>query len=408
MREGNIIKRTLAAMLACVIVFTGGIGITARRALAYNAGVEAFVNSLYSDCLGRTADPAGFNDWCTRLTNGSITGKQAAYGFFYSSEFINTEMTCSQAIDIFYRVFLNRTADPAGKAYWLGQISQIDFMGDLGTLFTGFADSTEFADKCASYGIIAGPHINVATGTASGFTVDTTATDARGITGSSGYPGDISGIQWYYDNGFREYNIYLGLGRYQRCLYREFDCTAEYNAINNYRAGMGLAPYNVYTDGPFHDYVLIRAIEVAYNFDHSSPCYWAYPKYMNVVIPEESHHAPDMPVLGVTVTENILSGSTDIYLPFDYYVNSPMHEKEYRYRMFWNGSEYVDLGDNHQNHNMAAASVEVYFVLDDGTITSRSPMATDTTIVHHFDDMPFNSFYDERTTGRSEVEIFWI
>ena len=109
-------------MLACVIVFTGGIGITARRALAYNAGVEAFVNSLYSDCLGRTADPAGFNDWCTRLTNGSITGKQAAYGFFYSSEFINTEMTCSQAIDIFYRVFLNRAADPAGKAYWLGQI----------------------------------------------------------------------------------------------------------------------------------------------------------------------------------------------------------------------------------------------------------------------------------------------
>lgn len=78
------------------------------------------------------------------------------------------------------------------------------------------------------------------------------------------------------------------------------------------------------------------------NFDHSSPCYWAYPKYMNVVIPEESHHAPDMPVLGVTVTENILSGSTD------------------------------------------------------------------TTIVHHFEDMPFNSFYDERTTGRSEVEIFWI
>ena len=32
-------------------------------------------------------------------------------------------------------------------------------------------------------------------------------------------------------------------------------------------------------------------------------------------------------------------------------------------------AEYVDLGDNHQNHNMAAASVEVYFVLDDGTIT---------------------------------------
>lgn len=30
-------------------------------------------------------------------------------------------------------------------------------------MFTGFADSTEFASKCASYGITAGPHIDIPT-----------------------------------------------------------------------------------------------------------------------------------------------------------------------------------------------------------------------------------------------------
>ena len=38
----NLIKRFFATLLTFVIVFTGGIGITAKQALAYNAGVEAF------------------------------------------------------------------------------------------------------------------------------------------------------------------------------------------------------------------------------------------------------------------------------------------------------------------------------------------------------------------------------
>ena len=81
-----LFKRFVSAIVA-VAICLGGLGLTAKNVLAYNAGIEAFVNSLYSDCLGRSADPTGFNDWCNKLATGQITGKQAAYGFFFSPEF---------------------------------------------------------------------------------------------------------------------------------------------------------------------------------------------------------------------------------------------------------------------------------------------------------------------------------
>ena len=154
-------KKILAAILT--LSFTFVLLINTQTVFAYNSGVEAFVTSLYSDCLGRSPDPAGFDDWCQKLTNGTVTGKQAAYGFFFSPEFQTkaNSMTDDEFIDAYYKVFLNRAADPSGKSYWANQIA--DTTNDISILFTGFADSTEFANKCSSYGITAGPHINVPT-----------------------------------------------------------------------------------------------------------------------------------------------------------------------------------------------------------------------------------------------------
>ena len=74
MKTNRFIKKALATIVTMATVFTIGIGFTHNTALAYNAGIEAFVNSLYSDCLGRSADPTGFNDWCNKLATGQITG----------------------------------------------------------------------------------------------------------------------------------------------------------------------------------------------------------------------------------------------------------------------------------------------------------------------------------------------
>ena len=152
------IVSALVALIVAVSVFT----VVPKSTVNADADpVVTFVTSLYSDCLGRQPDPTGLNDWVNRLRTGQITGKQAAYGFFFSQEFIakQNQLSDGDLVDTFYRVFLNRAADQGGKDYWIGKISATQY--DITTLFTGFADSTEFAQKCASYGIQAGPHITV-------------------------------------------------------------------------------------------------------------------------------------------------------------------------------------------------------------------------------------------------------
>ncbi len=157
-----MIKKTLISVSVCASLVFSFLGVPAR-ADGYNQGIVTFVTSLYSDCLGRTPDSAGLNDWCAKLSSGQISGKQCAYGFFFSPEFqANANAMSDDAfIEAYYRVFLNRTSDPGGRAYWAGQIANTT--NDISILFTGFADSTEFANKCASYGITTGSHINVPT-----------------------------------------------------------------------------------------------------------------------------------------------------------------------------------------------------------------------------------------------------
>ena len=165
MQRRNItLKKCFVSIVAAVVLCFCYFGSIKNTVYAdYNQGIVTFVTSLYSDCLGRTPDATGLDDWCAKLASGQISGKQAAYGFFFSPEFQTkaNSMTDDEFIDAYYKVFLNRAADPSGKSYWTGQIAGTT--NDISILFTGFADSTEFADKCASYGFTAGPHINVPT-----------------------------------------------------------------------------------------------------------------------------------------------------------------------------------------------------------------------------------------------------
>ena len=55
--------------------------------------------------------------------------------------------------------FLNRSSDPSGKTYWKTKIADTD--NDILILFIGFSDSDELAEKCSSYGIIAGDSLAV-------------------------------------------------------------------------------------------------------------------------------------------------------------------------------------------------------------------------------------------------------
>lgn len=356
------IKKGIASIVAAAVVFGIGLGVTRDNALAYNAGIEAFVNSLYADCLGRNADPTGFNDWCNKLATGQITGKQAAYGFFFSPEFQAKANAWSdtELINAYYKVFLNRSADPTGASYWAQQIAGTT--NDISILFTGFADSTEFASKCASYGITVGAHVNVPTtvrGTSSG--------GSGGATGGVNVPGVTNGgynatsaqalDAYWTSRGYEIFYIDLGNGATQKCYVKFNDMTEHNNQVNAWRNQNGLPSLAVISDpnDARYQWARSRAVEVAYFFGHRTP-------YMNGLGILSDPRTPDG-----EAGENCFGG--DAYNgistngghgAFEAFRNSPMH----------NGAMLDDLA-----HSMVTASCSsVLFVAPDGiSVSSASP-----------------------------------
>ena len=272
--------KKITATLVTMAMFLG-FGLPARADVNMNA-ITTFVTSLYSDCLGRTPDPTGLNDWCNKLATGQISGKQAAYGFFFSPEFQAKANAWSdtELINAYYKVFLNRGSDPSGASYWAQQISGTT--NDISILFTGFADSVEFANKCASYGITVGNHVDVPTtvrgsSTASG---STTASPAGGS--ASGLAAQTNGQRansveeldaYWTSQGYEVFYIDLGNGATQKCYAQFYDMTEHYNLVNAWRNEQGIFSLTPITDpnDVRYQWARTRAVEISYFFGHRTP-----------------------------------------------------------------------------------------------------------------------------------------
>ena len=179
------LRKALTTIITSAVLITAMMG-GVRPVRAATSGIETFVTSLYSDCLGRNPDPAGFDYWCGKLASGEISGKQCAYGFFFSPEFTAkaNSLSDTEYIDIFYNVFLNRGYDTVGLSYWSDRISNTVY--DTTLLFSGFADSVEFQNKCASYGITYGPHIDVPNVARNGSNGSSAAPASAGVPAAGG------------------------------------------------------------------------------------------------------------------------------------------------------------------------------------------------------------------------------
>ena len=129
---------------------SGGSGIP-NKTVEPNAQVIAFARRLYETCLGRKADEAGLMDWATKLANMQITGTNAAHGFFFSDEFVGHNFDNGEYITRLYRTFMGREADQGGFDYWMGRFASGASREEV---FQGFAQSREFGEICASYGIL--------------------------------------------------------------------------------------------------------------------------------------------------------------------------------------------------------------------------------------------------------------
>ena len=149
-------RKKLVSLLICVLTIFAFVNINKHQVNAYNVRVEKFVTRLYKVCLGRTPDRNGVNEWCELLVNQKATGASVAYGFVNSSEFINRKLSNSDYVTCMYWVFFERDPDPAGLQAWT---KALDDGASRERVFCGFANSSEFASVCKSYGIIRGYHL---------------------------------------------------------------------------------------------------------------------------------------------------------------------------------------------------------------------------------------------------------
>lgn len=111
---------------------------------------DQFVRRLYKTVLGREADPTGLKEWKSCLLNKKKTGADVAYGFIFSSECQDKNLSDEAYVDLLYRAFFDREGDTNGCQGWLDTLASGESREHV---FAGFVNSSEFETLCNTYGI---------------------------------------------------------------------------------------------------------------------------------------------------------------------------------------------------------------------------------------------------------------
>ena len=130
-----------------------GTGTAISQYYVDDTAVRDFVNRLYTLVLDRNADEIGLESWTNALVNGESNGVDIGYGFVFSDECKEKNLSNEDFVEILYNTFMNRPSDEGGKASW---VSQLDAGVEREKVFAGFIYSTEFANICNEYKIEVG------------------------------------------------------------------------------------------------------------------------------------------------------------------------------------------------------------------------------------------------------------
>ena len=114
-----------------------------------------FVYRLYKNCLGRTPDGTGLENWCKQIKNGK-TGSNLAQGFIFSDEYKNKKTSDTTFVKMLYETLLGRTGNSSEISNWTNQLSK----GKSREYVTnGFIFSNEFKGQCNKIGLTVGNKI---------------------------------------------------------------------------------------------------------------------------------------------------------------------------------------------------------------------------------------------------------
>jgi hypothetical protein len=112
--------------------------------VAYAPEVSAQVYRLYQAALGRSPDHSGHANWTETLFQGNLALSDVAAGFVSSLEFQKSYGTFDTAnfVDLLYQNVLGRSADAGGRANWISRIDENGITQAEAVL--GFSESIEF------------------------------------------------------------------------------------------------------------------------------------------------------------------------------------------------------------------------------------------------------------------------
>ena len=116
--------------------------------------LEAFVERLYVNMLGRASDANGKAKWVAKLESGS-TAADIAVNFVLSPEIKQQKLSNETFVKRMYKTMLNRTPSDAEITNWS---SYLDAGCTYAFIFRGFLTAPEFSKLCASYGIKTGTY----------------------------------------------------------------------------------------------------------------------------------------------------------------------------------------------------------------------------------------------------------
>ena len=125
----------------------GDVSLTEARDQNYN--VTCFVARNYTQFLSRNYDTDGLNHWCEAINHHTQSMQEIAYGFVFSTECSNKNLSNTEYVKMLYRGCFDREGDTAGISDWTNALNS--GMMDRTQVFWGFANSQEFANMVQSY-----------------------------------------------------------------------------------------------------------------------------------------------------------------------------------------------------------------------------------------------------------------
>jgi len=114
--------------------------------------ILTFVEHLYVELLGRASDPAGLAYWSGELAAQTLTGSDVVRGFTSSSELIGSALSDQEYVNKLYTALLGRPADAGGLDAWTNAISSGAVTRNQA--LEGFLASQEFKNLAASFYVL--------------------------------------------------------------------------------------------------------------------------------------------------------------------------------------------------------------------------------------------------------------